>query len=194
MFYFLLSLWIPPGTCHERWSADGPRAVCRSKISNQFRALDEDEIGFLEEVEQRKREQEERVRRETEEGLRLFREARRGEAAELEKDVDGVGESGGWKVGGKRKRRKGEIEGGGVGLLKGFKKRSSSSGNGGKDGDEDGKDEEDSQRQGKAVEKVEPPARKEGAPVSAAKTPAVTAAAPKLKLGLVDYGSDDDSE
>ncbi|KAK1979275.1 N-terminal domain of NEFA-interacting nuclear protein NIP30-domain-containing protein [Colletotrichum cereale] len=47
-----------------------------NKIRNQFRALDDDEIGFLDEVREAKRAEEERVRRETEEGLAAFRRAR----------------------------------------------------------------------------------------------------------------------
>ena len=47
-----------------------------NKIKNQFRALDEDEIEYLEGVRERKREEEERVKRETEEGLKAFRERR----------------------------------------------------------------------------------------------------------------------
>ncbi|KXH35238.1 hypothetical protein CSIM01_11192 [Colletotrichum simmondsii] len=46
-----------------------------NKIRNQFRALDDDEIGFLDEVREAKRAEEERVRRETEEGLVAFRRA-----------------------------------------------------------------------------------------------------------------------
>ncbi|GKT54587.1 NEFA-interacting nuclear protein [Colletotrichum tofieldiae] len=46
-----------------------------NKIKNQFRALDDDEIDFLDEVRESKRAEEERVRRETEEGLAAFRRA-----------------------------------------------------------------------------------------------------------------------
>ncbi|EFQ32504.1 hypothetical protein CGRA01v4_05937 [Colletotrichum graminicola] len=46
-----------------------------NKIKNQFRALDDDEIEFLDEVREAKRAEEERVRRETEEGLAAFRRA-----------------------------------------------------------------------------------------------------------------------
>ncbi|KAG6000962.1 hypothetical protein E4U21_004858 [Claviceps maximensis] len=49
----------------------------QNKIRNQFRALDDDEIEFLDEVKAAKRMEEERVRRETEEGLRAFREQQR---------------------------------------------------------------------------------------------------------------------
>ncbi|KAK6227502.1 hypothetical protein QIS74_01057 [Colletotrichum tabaci] len=49
-----------------------------NKIKNQFRALDDDEIDFLDEVRAAKRAEEERVRRETEEGLAAFRRAQGG--------------------------------------------------------------------------------------------------------------------
>ena len=40
----------------------------QNKIKNQFRALDDDEADFLDEVRERKRRAEEAVKRETEEG------------------------------------------------------------------------------------------------------------------------------
>ncbi|KAG6221980.1 hypothetical protein E4U47_003276 [Claviceps purpurea] len=94
----------------------------QTKIRNQFRPLDDDEIEFLDEVKAAKRMEEERVRREMEEGLRAFREQQRrtsgGGAVGAERDEDagagagvgaGVGEmqsagAGEWGVGRKRKR------------------------------------------------------------------------------------------
>ncbi|KAK4125561.1 hypothetical protein N657DRAFT_669837 [Parathielavia appendiculata] len=65
------------------------------RLRNQFRALEEDEVQFLEEVRERKRREEEEARREVERGLQAFKEAqRKGVAAggwEEEKD-----EGGGW--------------------------------------------------------------------------------------------------
>lgn len=46
-----------------------------NKIKNQFRALDDDEIDFLDDVRARERAAEEKIRLETSEGLRAFREA-----------------------------------------------------------------------------------------------------------------------
>ncbi|RDA83838.1 hypothetical protein CP532_0247 [Ophiocordyceps camponoti-leonardi (nom. inval.)] len=46
------------------------------RLKNQFRALDDDEAEFLEEIREREREEEERLRRETEERVRAFRRAR----------------------------------------------------------------------------------------------------------------------
>ncbi|KAG5961577.1 hypothetical protein E4U58_004202 [Claviceps cyperi] len=94
----------------------------QTKIRNQFRSLDDDEIEFLDEVKAAKRMEEERVRRETEEGLRAFREQQRrtsgggavGAEAGAEGDDDagagaGVGGmqsagAGEWGAGRKRKR------------------------------------------------------------------------------------------
>ncbi|KAG5933924.1 hypothetical protein E4U60_004219 [Claviceps pazoutovae] len=90
----------------------------QTKIRNQFRPLDDDEIEFLDEVKAAKRMEEERVRREMEEGLRAFREQQRrtsgGGAVGAEGDEDagaraGVGEmqstgAGEWGAGRKRKR------------------------------------------------------------------------------------------
>lgn len=144
------------------------------------------------------------MRRETEEGLRVFREARKGEALDAEEEEE-EGDGGGWKVGSKRKRRKGEGEGAGVGLglglglLKGVKRRSSG-GTAGKSDKENGRDDKESLRQDEAVEGAEAEWVNEGAPVAAVKTqeaappPASVTAASKPKLSLVDYGSDDDSE
>lgn len=193
----------------------------RNKIRNQFRALDEDEIGFLEEVEARKREEAERGRREMEEGLRVFREARRGER-KREEDGDGYGYGddddgdergrqvgvgeGEWRVGSKRKRgrRRGEGEGAGGSsslLLKGVKRTVGGSG-GGASGVKTGEDEATGAREKEVVQRntaetqAEAEATKtvETAPEIAQKPSVAAAAAPKPKLGLVDYGSDDDSE
>lgn len=169
-----------------------------NKIKNQFRALDDDEIDFLDEVERKKREEQERVRLETEEGLRLFREAQRGVGGgEAEAEGEGEGEEvveGGWALGRKRKRRKGEAEGGG--LLKGVK-RSLSTGDGAGAGV--GKDEKRYGEQ-KTGEKTPTGVTKEEAKAVAVQQPpkktavAAPAVPSKPRAGLVDYGSDDDSD
>ncbi|KAG6026476.1 hypothetical protein E4U41_001261 [Claviceps citrina] len=96
----------------------------QTKIRNQFRALDDDEIEFLDEVKAAKRMEEERVRRETEEGLRAFRERQRssGAGAGAADVVDGSEDSGpGAEAGGRwgtgRKRKRGR-EKERVGLVK----------------------------------------------------------------------------
>ncbi|KAM3468878.1 hypothetical protein MY5147_007515, partial [Beauveria neobassiana] len=66
-----------------------------SKLTNQFRALDNDEVAFLDEVRARRRAEEESVRRETEEGLKKFRRqsARREDARGVEQEEEEEGES-----------------------------------------------------------------------------------------------------
>ncbi|ROW05095.1 hypothetical protein VSDG_00573 [Cytospora chrysosperma] len=177
-----------------------------NKIKNQFRPLDDDEVEFLEDVRSRRREEEERLRRETEEGLRGFRERQRlvGPGAgdgdeELKGGGDGGGGSGGgggggWSVGRKRKRRKDDHGDGGIkGLLK--KRESGSAGDGG--GKEDGKEDKKigsgeaatTGTTNMAVTKTANTA------VQDLKTTATAAPPPaKPKAGLVDYGSDDDSD
>lgn len=160
-----------------------------SKLKNQFRALDDDEVEFLDGVRERRRAEEERLRRETEEGLKGFRElqskvsaAGEGEGPEGEGAVEG----GGWSVGRKRKRRKDETEG----VLKGLKRQTSAA------AADDKADEKG--RESAAVE-----ATAEGDSAAAAKDaidaqksqakPALPVSA-KPKVSLVDYGSDDDSD
>ncbi|KAK1836554.1 N-terminal domain of NEFA-interacting nuclear protein NIP30-domain-containing protein [Podospora conica] len=145
--------------------------ACR--LRNQFRALDEDEIGFLEDVREAKRAEEERVRRETEEGLKAFREGRgvvaRG-GGESEEE-DGVGEVG-WEVGGGKRRRKGGEGGEGrkrrvVGVL------GRKGGGGGEVKGGGGEEKEEVKTEEVKTE-----------PVVAVKKPG----------GLVDYGSSDDDD
>ncbi|EXK47474.1 hypothetical protein FOMG_00860 [Fusarium oxysporum f. sp. melonis 26406] len=77
----------------------------QTKLRNQFRALDDDEIEFLDEIRANKRAEEERVKRETEEGLKAFRERQKGDTAHGETaGVEEEGES--WEIGRKRKRTK----------------------------------------------------------------------------------------
>ncbi|KAK3353335.1 N-terminal domain of NEFA-interacting nuclear protein NIP30-domain-containing protein [Lasiosphaeria hispida] len=160
-----------------------------SRIRNQFRALDDDEIDFLEGVREQKREEEGRVRRELEEGLKAFRE--RGVERVVE---DGGGEDEdevevGWAVGG-RKRRRGEREAGRK-RVKGVVVGGSGEGKG-PEGEKDapakgvvaegrGEREESVKPEGKGKAPVPIPT---AAPISA----------PKKLGGLVDYGSSDDED
>lgn len=145
----------------------------------------------------KKREEAEIRRREMEEGLRVFREARKGEKKEDEGEEVDVVVEGGWKVGGKRKRRKGgETEGSGS-LLKGVKRRVSG-GAGGGDGEYDEKKDGQKVDHPKGEEVSATSKRKEDASSEpAVKVPAAAATEetkPKPKLGLVAYGSDDDDD
>ncbi|KAB5536025.1 N-terminal domain of NEFA-interacting nuclear protein NIP30-domain-containing protein [Coniochaeta sp. 2T2.1] len=160
-----------------------------NKIKNQFRALDDDEIDFLDEVKARQREEEDRVKRETEERVAAFRAAQRsstqgektgGEEGEGVEDED----AGEWAATAGRKRKRG-VERKGVGLVK---RRTTSQGEGEKvrvpgERKEGGKSEErkeEDNKKGEAEAKVvDKPAL---APVATAKP----------KLGLVSYDSDSD--
>ncbi|KAH7022633.1 N-terminal domain of NEFA-interacting nuclear protein NIP30-domain-containing protein [Ilyonectria destructans] len=143
----------------------------QSKLRNQFRALDDDEIDFLDDVRAAKRAEEDRVRRETEEGLKAFRERQKGggeapDAGGEDAAVEGEGES--WDVGKKRKRVKDRE-------VKGVRRRASNG-------------EADAEK--KAAK--EPPIKTMESEV---KKPEEAAKPPEKKaLGLVGYGSDSDSD
>ncbi|RBR17942.1 uncharacterized protein FIESC28_06229 [Fusarium coffeatum] len=143
----------------------------QSKIRNQFRALDDDEIEFLDEIRANKRAEEERVKRETEEGLKAFRQQQKGDTVQDQSaDVQEGGES--WEIGRKRKRNK-EKE------VKGLRRKVSAAEETSK------KDEESAETTGQDAEKREKP---KVAPQTAAKPPE------KKGLALVSYGSDSDDE
>lgn len=161
-----------------------------NKLKNQFRPLDDDEVEFLDGVRERRKADEERLRRETEEGLKGFRELQSKISSGEGAGDEGAVEGGGWSVGRKRKRRKDEPEG----LLKGLKKRSSTAA----DGVEDGKAEEKS-RDGAAGDETHQKgsvaaAAKDAQDTQKSEAKSAAPAAAKPKIGLVDYGSDDDSD
>ncbi|KAK7430783.1 hypothetical protein QQZ08_002572 [Neonectria magnoliae] len=134
----------------------------QSKLRNQFRALDDDEIDFLDDVRAAKRAEEDRVRRETEEGLKAFRERQKGGGGpEREGEGEGEGEGESWGVGKKRKRVKDRE-------VKGVRRRVSS-------GEADSVVKEQQTKKGEDKDAEEP-----------AKPPE------KKALGLVAYGSDSD--
>ncbi|KAH6898931.1 N-terminal domain of NEFA-interacting nuclear protein NIP30-domain-containing protein [Thelonectria olida] len=145
----------------------------QSKVRNQFRALDDDEIEFLDDVRAKKRAEEDAARREVEQGLKAFREQQKkdaGDAAAPAGDAD-EGGSEHWEVGRKRKRVKDRE-------VKGVVRRRTSGGGG--ESEADGKEEE-----GKKVEETvmkEPTETKNERPPE------------KKSLGLVGYGSDSDSD
>jgi hypothetical protein len=146
----------------------------QNKIRNQFRALDDDEVDFLEEVRAKKRKEEELVRRETEEGLRAFRDRQKGAgAAEGEGEGEGEGdvkigvEAEDWGGAGARKRKRAkdrEVKGAVI------KRRAS-------DGEKVKSTDSETKKQDEAVADE----KKMAAPVTQTR-PA---------LGLADYGSDD---
>lgn len=149
-----------------------------TRLRNQFRALDEDEVEFLADVREAKRAEEERVRRETEEGLKAFREGRRVKGGDEEEEE---GWEGGWEVGGggKRRRGRGGQEGrkrrGVVGVVGVVGRKGSAGGGGEGKGGEGGRSGE--KKEGKTVTPV-----------------VVVTESVKKPGGLVDYGSSDDDD
>ncbi|KAF7535253.1 hypothetical protein G7Z17_g13239 [Cylindrodendrum hubeiense] len=143
----------------------------QSKLRNQFRALDDDEIDFLDDVRAAKRAEEDRVRRETEEGLKAFRERQKGGSeapAVVDADVGVEGEGESWGVGKKRKRIKDRE-------VKGVRRRVSNG-------------EADAEKKVVKEQLTKPVA-------SATKKPEETAKPPEKKaFGLVAYGSDSDDD
>lgn len=164
-----------------------------TKLTNQFRSLDEDEIEFLDSVQERARAKELAEKKHTKEHLEEFRKAQE-EAERAAKELDAaaaaplttVGETS-WAVG-PRKRKKGKEKDGIVG---GLKIRRTSTGDKGKETeDEKTKNETaDSSRATPAI--VDKSTAEEVADKPAATTspsPPVTAAG----LGLGAYSSDED--
>ncbi|KAI8962915.1 hypothetical protein F5Y11DRAFT_320831 [Daldinia sp. FL1419] len=177
----------------------------KTRISNQFRALDDDEIDFLESMRDERRVEEEKVKRETEERLASFRQAQKatGTTAPVEgvDDGDVVRQDNGdsveeWSgVGKKRKRVDKEAKS----IVKGVKRRASSS-------EKDVRGTEgamvsDAKPQEPMV-KPSPNDMISSNPISSSMANQVepveetTQEKPKLepKLGLVDYGSDEDDD
>lgn len=81
----------------------------QAKLKNQFRALDNDEIDFLDEVRAKEKAEEARAKRDLEEGLKAFRERQKstgGETSTAAKEDEGPGgEDEEWIVGGRKRKR-----------------------------------------------------------------------------------------
>jgi hypothetical protein len=176
----------------------------QNKLKNQFRALDDDEIEFLDEVRAREKAEEERARREIEEGLKAFRERQKstgsggagggsgGDGSLTASEDMGGGGGGGeeaeeWVVGGRKRKRHHEREVLGV-------KKKVAVGAEGKDGVKrgghgDGPEKKEvesggSKKEGK-IEGGGDESEKRGGPPKEEKKPS---------LGLVSYGSDSDED
>ena len=93
-------------------------------MKNQFRALDDDEIGFLDEVLEASRAKDAAVKRDTAEQLELFRQHQeKSERAALGETTEDKGaDVQSWAVGGKKRKRTKD-----KGVLPGVKLRKSSS-------------------------------------------------------------------
>ncbi|KAI0126105.1 N-terminal domain of NEFA-interacting nuclear protein NIP30-domain-containing protein [Xylariales sp. AK1849] len=163
-----------------------------NRIKNQFRALDDDEVDFLDDIVERERREEEVKRREVEEGLAAFKAKRRNGGLEHEGSLGGddgvdevVSEVVGWGAGGAKKRKREKEQG----KIKGLKRRASEGVKKETNGTIKGvsasaaKDEQ-------SQAGVRKPAENKEAPVDVDVVP--KAAGQNLKMGLVDYGSDDD--
>ncbi|KAG9232064.1 N-terminal domain of NEFA-interacting nuclear protein NIP30-domain-containing protein [Amylocarpus encephaloides] len=168
-----------------------------NRLKNQFRALDEDEIEFLDSVLESTRAEEARVKKETAEGLALFRQhqeeaekkARIGSADVSNPDEGSpVAEEESWVASGRKRKRTKEKE-----VLKGVKIRRSSTAN---EGDKcsnqsstAAKPTDAAAKEATADQTKEASKTDIGTPVETKKPPAV----PKTS-GLVGYASDDDDD
>lgn len=142
------------------------------------------------------------MRRETEEGLRAFRAARNGGgggAKDEDEDEDEAGEEAEWAAAGaagrKRKRREKLVRVG----LRGAVKRKVSDGRevgeeGKKGGIGDGADKETAQEVRTPETATAEPSRKSSVGSKPKPSPPPVSVAQKPKLGLVDYGSDDEDD
>lgn len=156
-------------------------------MTNQFRSLDEDEIEFLDSVQQAARAKELAEKRATKEGLEEFRKQQE-EAERAAKEQEGavspptVTES--WSVG-PRKRKKGKEKDG----IGGLKIRRTSTG-------EQAKKLEDivepKDRTASSKVQEQQPLTKEQSDKKPASTPPVSPPAPAAGLGLGAYSSDED--
>lgn len=151
-----------------------------NKIRNQFRALDDDEIDFLDEVKARQREDEARLRRETEAGLEAFRAAQRGGQVRTEDDVGEAERGDEWAASAGGRKRKREKERGKIGIVK--KRTTSEAGKvvNGKSGAEKAE--------------VKPQDRKTEEKVQAEPKADKPAPAAKPKMALVSYASSDEDD
>ncbi|OTA99821.1 hypothetical protein M426DRAFT_324807 [Hypoxylon sp. CI-4A] len=166
----------------------------QNRIRNQFRALDDEEIDFLDGVRDERRVEEERMKRETEERLASFREAQKaaGTAADVPDAADdGVGGGGddvavAWTGAGK-KRKRGEKEV--KSIVKGVKRKNS-------EPEKESHGAETSVESTATKKSTTTPASTGQDKSSVAETAQgkTTVPNPKPTLGLVDYGSDEDDD
>jgi hypothetical protein len=171
------------------------------RLKNQFRALDEDEIEFLEGVEADARREAARVAAETAAGLDAFRAAQtgkplkeggRGGGGDDQRDgddddpkVEKLVDDSAWAVAGRKRKRRGDK----TGAFPNLKRKGSSAA--AKDKESKGIEEAEAKKD------AAPPPRTATETAKAVPAPApAPAAAPRTNpaLGLVAYGSDDDDD
>ncbi|TVY25776.1 hypothetical protein LHYA1_G004589 [Lachnellula hyalina] len=173
-----------------------------NRLKNQFRALDEDEVEFLDSVLESTRADEDRVKRETAEGLALFRQqqeeadkARRGsEGVAVAEAGSPIAEEETWISGARKRKRAKEKD-----VLKGVKIRRSSTANEiGKLSEEAASATGDSpatKKQSTAASADATVNPNKATSSSSTKTAVVVKKPPaKPSLGLVDYCSDEDDD
>ena len=124
----------------------------------------------MDEVREKKRNEERKAKQEIEEGLKAFRERQKGETSTVDAEEAGEGED--WGVGRKRKRVKER-------LVKGVRRKASES-------DDKGIDEAEEKSTDQAKEVKETKTKQTKQPVPAP--------VEKKSLGLVAYGSDSDDD
>ena len=169
-----------------------------NRLKNQFRALDQDEVDFLDSVLESTRKEEDRVRRETAEGLEHFRK----QQEEADKKVrigdeqrtnetSTIVEEEQWVTGGRKRKRAKEKEG-----LKGVKIRKSSSAGEAESTSSQGAKSQDEEPKSTsaALEKTSESKNKTTNTTSVSKWLPATSPKPKANLGLVDYSSDEDDD
>lgn len=167
-------------------------------LRNQFPTLGDDEIDFLDGLEDGKRAEEQRRRREVEEGLAAFREAQRGGGGggqqKSEAIGDGVGDDAAavadeaslsWEHSGRKRKREKDGGAGKIGGLKGVKRKTSVP-----EGDSS---KTAATAPAQAKQPTDAASSKDGKG-DIVKAPAASTAAPKAKVGLVAYGSDDSDD
>ncbi|OTB15856.1 hypothetical protein K445DRAFT_103496 [Daldinia sp. EC12] len=187
----------------------------KARLSNQFRALDDDEIDFLEGVRDERRVEEERVKRETEERLASFRQAQKAttgtSASSGEAEGEGIvnediGEGGAGEWVGVGRKRKRVIDKEARSIVKGVKRRPSGSekeahGAGG-ERSSDVRSEGGTRAKKTGSDSIANVTAnmdtKSSAGTDQAKPieekEAQESLKPKPKFGLVDYGSDEDDD
>lgn len=161
----------------------------QNRIRNQFRALDDDEIDFLDGVLDERRVEEERIKRETAERLASFREAQK-TAGVAEDTGDANDESGAVAWGGAGKKRK-RTEKEAKSIVKGVRRRTSES-----EKDVDAAAAPQPAPKDTEAKATPVPKSDDASKSSAAEQVKIPPAKPqeKPKLGLVDYGSDEDDD
>ncbi|KAI0163510.1 N-terminal domain of NEFA-interacting nuclear protein NIP30-domain-containing protein [Pestalotiopsis sp. NC0098] len=160
-----------------------------NKLRNQFRALDDDEVDFLDNMVEEERKTAEEQKRIEEEGLKVFRDAQKKSKPVAEDDDDApVAEEviDEWSAPAARKRKREKEP-----IIKGIKRRVS-------------QNTQESESSSNAKEAIstsstkapasEPPKLVEKTTSPPEPKPVQPAATAKSKMGLVDYGSDEDDD